>query len=64
MKHTDYTSPNAFTMPDYWEDAWKCKNVPDAIDPRNDAPENHFYQVLHALFVRALDAHCPHSSRS
>ena len=63
MKHTDHTCPNAITTLDYWEDTWKCGDVPDAIDPRNDAPENHYYQVLHALFVRALGAHCPPGAR-
>ncbi len=63
MKHTHHTSPNTITTTDYWEDVWKNKNVPDAIDPRNDAPENHYYQVMHALFVRALGAHCPAGAR-
>lgn len=62
-KHTDHSCPDAITTPDYWENTWKYKNVSDAIDPRNEAPENHFYQVLHALFVRALGAHCPPGAR-
>ena len=63
MKHIRPISPNAITTRDYWEDAWKYKNVPDAIDPCNDAPENHYYQVMHALFVRALGARCPRGAR-
>lgn len=58
MNNTNNTSPNAITTPEYWEDAWNGKNVPGAIDPHNDAPEGHIYQALHALFVRALGAHC------
>lgn len=59
MKNTHHTAPNAITEPDYWENVWKCRNVPDAVDPRNDAPGNHFFQVLHAAFVRALGEPCP-----
>lgn len=63
MKDTHSISPNAITTLEYWEDAWKYKDVPDPIDPHDDAPENHFYQVLHALFVRALGAECPQGAR-
>lgn len=37
--------------------------VPDAIDPSNNAPENHFYQVLHTAFVKALGARCVPGAR-
>jgi len=63
MKNTPNTSPNAITTPDYWEDAWAHTDVPDAIDPSGDAPENHYYQVMHVLFARALGAHCAPSAR-
>jgi 2-polyprenyl-3-methyl-5-hydroxy-6-metoxy-1,4-benzoquinol methylase len=63
MKITRPTSTTAITTPDYWEGAWKYKNVPDVIDPHNDAPENHYYQVMHAIFVRALGARCSPGAR-
>jgi 2-polyprenyl-3-methyl-5-hydroxy-6-metoxy-1,4-benzoquinol methylase len=58
MKNTSNLPPNAITTPDYWEDAWAHTDVPDAIDPHNDTPENHYYQQMHTLFTRALGAHC------
>jgi len=63
MKNTSNTPPNAITTPDYWEDAWAHTDVPDAIDPSGDAPENHYYQVMQALFTRALGAHCAPGAR-
>lgn len=63
MKNTPHAPSNAITTPDYWEGAWAHTEVPDAIDPRDDAPENHYYQVMHALFTRVLGAHCMPGAR-
>lgn len=63
MKSTIPTLPKAITTPDYWEDAWDHAEIPDAIDPRDDAPENHYYRVLHAHFARFLGAHCAPGAR-
>jgi SAM-dependent methyltransferase len=63
MKNTPNTPSNAITTPDYWEDAWAHTDVPDAIDPSGDAPENHYYQVMHAKFMRALGARCAPGAR-
>ena len=63
MKDKSQTPPNAITTPEYWEGAWEHTNVPDAIELLNDAPENHYYWVLHALFTRALGVHCPPGAR-
>lgn len=63
MKNTSNAPPNAITTPDYWEDAWAQTNVPDAIDPCDDSPENHYYRQMHTLFTRALGARCPLGSR-
>lgn len=63
MKDTPHTPPNAITTPDYWEEAWEHIDAPDAIDPRDIAPENHYFQVLHALFTRFLGVHCAPGAR-
>lgn len=63
MNSKPHTPPNAITTPDYWEGAWEHMNVPDPIDPRDIAPENHFFQVLHALFKRFLGEHCAPGTR-
>lgn len=63
MKNTLNTPPNAITTPDYWENTWAHTDVPDAIDPHNDAPENHYYRVMHSLFTRVLGAHGPPGAR-
>lgn len=63
MKNTSNTPLNAITTPDYWEASWAHRDVPDAIDPHNDAPENHFFQQMHALFTRALGARCQPGAR-
>ncbi len=63
MKITRPTAATAINTPDYWDEAWKYKNVSVAIDPDNDAPENHHYQVMHAIFVRALGARCSPGAR-
>lgn len=63
MKSTSDTSPCAITTPAYWEGAWAQMDVPDAIDPTDGAPENHYYQVMHALFTRALAGQCSPNGR-
>lgn len=58
------TPAHAITTPDYWEDAWiHTKHVPAAINPHDDAPENHFYRQMHTLFERALGAYYPPGAR-
>lgn len=47
-------SAKAITTPDYWEDVWAYSDVPDAIDPSNNSPENYIYQYLHKLFEKTL----------
>lgn len=63
MKNTPHTPSNAITTPAYWESAWAHTDVPDAIDPNDVAPENHFFQVMHALFARFLGTHCAPGAR-
>jgi len=63
MKRSNDTLSTAITTPDYWENAWDYANVSDALDPRNTAPENHLYQVLHRQFVRALGEQCSPGAR-
>lgn len=63
MKKTSNISPSAITTLDYWEDTWANKDVPDAIDPHQDAPENHYYRVMHSLITSALGAYCPPGAR-
>jgi 2-polyprenyl-3-methyl-5-hydroxy-6-metoxy-1,4-benzoquinol methylase len=70
MKNTSNTSknmsnisPNAITTPDYWEGNWAHIDVPEAINPGNDAPENHYYQVMHKYFVGALGERCVPGAR-
>lgn len=57
MKNTPHTLSNAITTPDYWESAWAHTDVPDAIDPNDVAPENHFFRMMHTLFARFLGTH-------
>ncbi len=54
---------NAITTPDYWENAWEHTDIPDAIDPNDNKPENHFYQVMHRLFTCTLGAASPPGAR-
>lgn len=56
--HTAVTIAKPITSPDYWEGIWKGMDARDSINILDDAPENHYYQALHKLFVHSLGAHC------
>jgi 2-polyprenyl-3-methyl-5-hydroxy-6-metoxy-1,4-benzoquinol methylase len=63
VKNTSNTSTNAITTPDYWEDNWAYTGIPDAINPNNEALDNHFYQVMHKWFVKVLGERCDAGAR-
>ena len=63
MKSAGRYSFTAITTREYWDEAWKARNVFEAIDPSNLAPENHYYQVMHSIFVRALGSRCMPGAR-
>lgn len=58
MKNTTYVPSGTITTQDYWEEAWRDKDVLDAIDPNDRRPENYYYQVMHTLLTRALETNC------
>lgn len=63
MKNTTYLPTGTITTQDYWEEAWRDKDIPDAINPNDDSPENHYYKVMHTLFARALGPSCAPGAR-
>lgn len=57
MKADLPSSPIAITTQDYWESAWAHADVPDPIDPGDNRPENHFFQIVHSQLSRVIGNH-------
>ena len=63
MNQTREETCRPTTTQSYWDDSWKLVEVPDPVDPSNDAPENRLQRALHVQYKRALGERCEPGAR-